>query len=360
MESQNLLRSTIYRDRLVQKANEEIAERADLHWQAVETLVRASGSAIVDADAELIRECLKDAADVDASSLLRELRDELSRYGLGVSREDLQGQHALSTSEQNTRVEFLRLQLGNRRREGEAALGEGLPVDRDHLTGLLQRRLLDSELSALLDQAKSSGVPVSVVMIDVDHFKQANDQHGHPKGDVVLGGVARRLMRVAASKGRVYRYGGEEFTIVLLNHTLGEAIAVAERARWSIETESIEGLEVTASFGVAAAPEHGQEREQLIESADQALRDAKIRGRNIVRAVGDPEPVMQQREPERKEPLAGMLSDPERETIRRDYMRTGVARCPRDESMLIVSVDPTGTPSRLWLACKWCGLRDEA
>ena len=231
--------------------------------------------------------------------------------------------------------------------------------DLDPVTGVPPRRSLDADLHSFIARAESENCPLSLVMIDVDNFKKINDGHGHPKGDAVLRGIGMRLAQVTRSKGRVYRYGGEEFTILLDNHTPQEATAVAERARRLIETVPIEQVAVTASFGVATFPDHCGTPEQLVELADQALRDAKNRGRNLVRVHGDAEPV--KIETERKQPRPGAFTGSESEEIRQDYFRTGGARCPRDQAILKINERRAlgVTKPKLMIWCGLCGLTDE-
>src|ERR1019366_5720763 len=129
--------------------------------------------------------------------------------------------------------------------------------------------------------------PVSVVMVDVDNFKGVNDSHGHQKGDAVLVAVAARLSSAVAHKAQVYRYGGEEFLLLLRNFDVTEAAVIAERVRKAVEDAELAGLRMTISAGVASAPTHATASDDLIGRADSALYDAKKRGRNLVRIYGE-------------------------------------------------------------------------
>ena len=135
--------------------------------------------------------------------------------------------------------------------------------------------------------------PVSLVMIDLDHFKSVNDRHGHPVGDEVLLEVAGRVVRRASRKGKAYRYGGEEFALLLPGYSAEEAVGLAERIRKDLEqaTLSSKSLKVTASFGVACVPDQAPDSKTLLEKADAALYAAKKGGRNRVRAEGGAMPV---------------------------------------------------------------------
>lgn len=116
--------------------------------------------------------------------------------------------------------------------------------------------------------------------------RKVNDTSGHQAGDAVLTELARRLKKTVSGKGFAYRYGGEEFAVILPNHTTDEALAVAERVRRSVEGEAVGGLSVTSSYGVALVPAHASTIEQWLKKADEALYDAKHLGRNLVCPVG--------------------------------------------------------------------------
>jgi len=154
---------------------------------------------------------------------------------------------------------------------------------RDDLTQLLSRGEFDSALEQGILEARQSEEPLSLVLGDIDHFKNVNDTNGHQTGDAVLREVASRLVKVAHGKGHVYRYGGEEITFILKNHSADEALATAERCRRRVESESVAGVAVSMSFGVASMPEHAADGRNLLAAADRALYDAMNRGRNLVR-----------------------------------------------------------------------------
>lgn len=154
----------------------------------------------------------------------------------------------------------------------------------DAVTGILQRAELDADLGEMANQ-EGDELPVSFVMIDLDHFKTFNDTYGHTTGDEVLNKVAQTVARVVQPKGEAYRYGGEEISVILPNHTLAEATAVAERVRNEIESARIDSLPeccVTASLGVAAIPETSETSKDMVADADRALYEAKGKGRNRV------------------------------------------------------------------------------
>jgi diguanylate cyclase (GGDEF)-like protein len=157
----------------------------------------------------------------------------------------------------------------------------------DAVTGILQRGELDADL-AKIGVRTSDDSPVSFVMIDLDHFKAFNDNYGHAAGDEILRAVAQKVAKVVQGKGEAYRYGGEEISVILPNHSLVEANAVAERIRSEIESIRIASLpdcSVTASLGVATIPETSKTVETVTLDADRAMYEAKHSGRNRVRSA---------------------------------------------------------------------------
>jgi diguanylate cyclase (GGDEF)-like protein len=156
----------------------------------------------------------------------------------------------------------------------------------DGLTGLWTKRHFVSQARAEIDAARRYGDPLSLIMVDVDHFKKVNDTHGHVTGDKVLKGVAE-VLKKRVRGGSVYRYGGEEMAVLLPKVDLPRAAEVAERLREAIETRKIAGVKVTASFGVAQLDGRMAESAALVERADAALYRAKEAGRNRVVAAPD-------------------------------------------------------------------------
>ena len=160
----------------------------------------------------------------------------------------------------------------------------------DALTGVGNRRRLEQDLPALLLGATG---PTAVAMVDLDHFKAVNDEHGHPAGDALLRQVAEVLRGVLRPGDGVYRYGGEEFAMVLSGATVESAVEVAERARQALRTTSFDlgdGVvhRATASLGVAATTGPDDlDGLGLIARADRALYRAKEAGRDRVLAAPD-------------------------------------------------------------------------
>lgn len=153
---------------------------------------------------------------------------------------------------------------------------------RDTLTGLYNRRYMEDALQRAADQASRSQSPLSILMIDLDHFKKLNDEHGHAMGDAVLTETAAAILGVIRPCDVACRYGGEELVVLLPDCPLEEACAKADVIRSRIERLSeVHGMPVSASFGVATIPETSNERDALAD-ADRALYRAKEQGRNRV------------------------------------------------------------------------------
>lgn len=152
----------------------------------------------------------------------------------------------------------------------------------DGLTGLKNRRAFDERLLAEFNRASQGTVPLSLLLLDVDKFKQFNDTYGHPAGDEVLKKVARLLQGGVRAGGFVARYGGEEFVVLLPDTNSEDALITAERLRASIEGAHWTQRAVTASIGVASWTHGMTATAQLVSAADGALYQSKGDGRNRV------------------------------------------------------------------------------
>lgn len=150
-------------------------------------------------------------------------------------------------------------------------------VNIDELTGLVNRRGFDSVMAGWL----KSNVPFALILIDIDHFKQVNDTYGHVIGDEVLRYLARLMQLVASEEDVCFRYGGEEFGILIRHCGLGRAKDLADRLREQLAmTKSPTGQPITISAGISASPAHGHSAEQLVMRADEALYHSKENGRD--------------------------------------------------------------------------------
>ena len=168
----------------------------------------------------------------------------------------------------------------------------------DELTGLPNRRDLDRMFKAELGRAERSDHPLSVLMIDLDKFKQFNDQYGHLKGDSLLTEASHFLNLNLRPADIATRYGGEEFVILLPDTTKRQAASLAERLRQEF-AKACQGADdsnpwVTISIGVATWPEDGRSKDDLTRAADMAMYAAKRAGRNRVRTAVFPAPLLEQ------------------------------------------------------------------
>ena len=153
----------------------------------------------------------------------------------------------------------------------------------DALTGLPNRRAADDAIKRMTAHAGRALTPLSAVLLDLDHFKQINDTHGHDRGDKVLAAIASLLAANVRASDFAARFGGEEFLLLLPDTDREGALELAEKLRRCIERADISQVgTVTASFGLASLPMDAVEPEQLLRKADRALYAAKARGRNRV------------------------------------------------------------------------------
>jgi diguanylate cyclase (GGDEF)-like protein len=155
----------------------------------------------------------------------------------------------------------------------------------DELTGLLNRKALASRAEELVQQSEVTGEPVGLIVGDVDHFKAINDNAGHAAGDAALADIARRLCTRLRAFDLVYRFGGEEFVVLLPGADLGETETLAETLRVAVAAQPLrDGRSVTMSFGVSASTRGESFRyREVLADTDAALYAAKRQGRDRVR-----------------------------------------------------------------------------
>jgi diguanylate cyclase (GGDEF)-like protein len=163
----------------------------------------------------------------------------------------------------------------------------------DGLTGLFNRRAIEEQAGVELNHASRKGWPLSIVLLDIDHFKSINDQYGHKVGDYTLRQLAQIISENLRRYDRAGRWGGEEFIVILPDTQLPEAITAAERLRSKIaETkfflENGESFSVHISLGVAWASGRYPPLTKFVDAADQALYQAKHSGRNRVCSLDQP------------------------------------------------------------------------
>ena len=162
-------------------------------------------------------------------------------------------------------------------------------ADLDDRLPVRKRSTFDRDLAETVKRSSQMKEPLSLIMIDIDYFKQVNDLYGHQVGDDVLLVVSQSIVRRLAHKGKSYRYGGEEFALILPLYSVEEAVGLSERIRKDIEGLRIgaKDIMITASFGVACLSEDSKDPDFLIKEADNALYAAKKMGRNCVKASGE-------------------------------------------------------------------------
>ncbi len=172
---------------------------------------------------------------------------------------------------------------------GEAARRRAIT---DELTGAYNRRFLDDALVSQIDLARNSGKALSLVMVDLDCFREINENYGHEAGDRCIMEAVHVFNRLLRESDILARFGGDEFTVLMPDTTWNEAMEVTDRVRKNLGEHDILGQykgpvrNLTMSAGVASFPEHGEDVKKLKEMADQALYRAKEGGRNRVVCAG--------------------------------------------------------------------------
>ncbi|PLX17122.1 MAG: hypothetical protein C0601_08335 [Candidatus Muiribacterium halophilum] len=162
----------------------------------------------------------------------------------------------------------------------------------DGMTKLYNNRYFSETTASMLKAALKTGEKISMLMTDIDHFKNFNDVYGHQIGDFVLENTAKILKNHARKKDLAARYGGEEFALIMPKTDTAEAVKIAEELRIKIETKKYEvkgldkPLSVTISIGVSTFPDHARDLKTLVKVADDGLYMAKEGGRNVVKCAG--------------------------------------------------------------------------
>jgi diguanylate cyclase (GGDEF)-like protein len=166
---------------------------------------------------------------------------------------------------------------------------------RDDQTRSFNRRYFDSFLGEEFIRASRYRSPLSLIFVDLDNLKRINERHGHSMGSCAIRKVADRILPLIRTVDKLFRYGGDEFCVVLPETDWEGALEVAERLRAAIcsapfLTEEVGGVELTASFGVASYPVHATTKEALVRAADEAMFRIKQAGKNSISVAGEPIP----------------------------------------------------------------------
>lgn len=173
--------------------------------------------------------------------------------------------------------------IKNLEAELEAAHCEIARLSRDCVSGLAVRATFETHLERAFESRRQGDGAIGVVMVDIDHFKSVNDEHGHRVGDEVIAQVGRCLTAASRSMDLVARYGGEEFVIVTTDATVCGLTVLAERIRRYVEQMAVPGLpKVTVSVGFTVQREDDKSGWNIVERADHNLYRAKESGRNRV------------------------------------------------------------------------------
>jgi diguanylate cyclase (GGDEF)-like protein len=246
--------------------------------EAVELLVTASGAFAAVGDRRRYRQCLLELGQCTAAMG----RPAEALHWLEAYRADT-GRANVRSREQWAELFVRRSRL--REAERQAAVLRRHALE-DPLTGLGNRRSAERRLGEL----RPAEDPVSLAVVDIDHFKRVNDAHSHTHGDSVLRRVAELLREHSRTGDEVYRWAGDEFLVVLPRASESQAVSAMERLRSAVATASWAGLElaepVTVSIGVASAALGGAGWRSLFDAADLHLFSAKRAGRDRVRASG--------------------------------------------------------------------------
>jgi diguanylate cyclase (GGDEF)-like protein len=173
----------------------------------------------------------------------------------------------------------------------------------DHLTGIYNRRYLDKRIASEAIRARRYDMPLSMMMLDIDHFKDVNDRYGHQIGDRVLKSLGELLIKKVRVTDVVARYGGEEIAVLTIQTNISDAFDLAERLCKAVEAsimvpvdvkEQREAIRITVSIGVAGFDQHVFDSQMMIKKADMALYQAKHEGRNRVIAYQDEKSLTQE------------------------------------------------------------------
>jgi diguanylate cyclase (GGDEF)-like protein len=284
-----------YRLQLTDLANTELAEVEHLQSEADQagnlalTLLIVSGiigSIFVFGVAIIVsRSIIKPLSRLEETALSVALGDMRARAPVGGPRElkRLAETLNLMTSTAHQRTEELRLSNEELRQRNRQLLDARYQASTDPLTGLLNHRAFHERIRDVATARLQDGGSAALIMVDIDNFKRVNDTLGHMAGDNVLREISASINEVAGDQ-HAYRYGGDEFAILLPEATRSEAFAIADRILKTVKSRvrSEDGEKATISMGVGCFPDWAGSAEELLYRADMALNWAKSRGKNRV------------------------------------------------------------------------------
>lgn len=363
LASRGILRSSVAVRRMSDLCTAEMRRRGAAAWQGVQTTLRAVDIQYDDSLAHDLKQIIEHFVPERPGDLLGLISAHAPLSGFpemitGIE-SSVRSASILTLERLGAEIDIFVMSL----KHGQKRTGTSPDkLETDGLTGLYRREAFEKRGPELIETAKKNCVPLSLLMMDVDHFKTVNDKYGHQRGDEVLTVVGGMLRKAIDCKGEGYRWGGDEFGALLPNFSPEEAVAMAERVRREVETVVLTepGVKITVSIGIASFPDHGQDHVDLHGAADKALYDAKHQGRNLVRLYGEPPPsIPGKREPKRREPEPGGLTDETKRKIREDYFKTRVARCPEDGAVLEILEAPRTFGQRsvhILARCPLCGI----
>ncbi|MCI5050068.1 MAG: GGDEF domain-containing protein [Rickettsiales bacterium] len=256
---------------MVEQATDDVQAMLNAALQAIQSFSGDAASAEKEMSASL--DALDGSAAGDVNTLIKQLVDSATSLKDGSSN--------LSSKLEESRQEIdqLKEKLDMAKKESE----------QDFLTGLFNRKALDKRIASLAEESKDTNQPLSIMMIDIDHFKKFNDTYGHQIGDQVLKIVAKALKDSLKGSDIVARYGGEEFSVLLPETPLVGATAAAEAVRKNIASKELKRRDtgenygqITVSIGVACFKLDSDDPKTFVKRADDALYKSKQDGRNRV------------------------------------------------------------------------------
>jgi diguanylate cyclase (GGDEF)-like protein len=280
-----LLRSGMFVGQLLQAWGALLQEHCDaLLADWIDLVGRHIG--LDDQSAEWLRQRYVGAVEGLGRGLRQELEEATRRIGLRelqtAGQQELEQLTGRVASRGRLRIDTA---LGEAKLTRTNSKQKDVSADLDEMVPpLLKKAVFERDLQEELEAAAAAAYPLGLVVLDGDNFKKVNDDHGHDVGDEVIKGMGSVISQAVLRRGKGYRFGGDEFALVLPNHSSEECLTFAEGLRGRIEASAFgaKALKLTATLGVACFPDDAADAAALFRAADQALLAAKGRGRNVV------------------------------------------------------------------------------